>query len=267
MSTDDPRDLIGAYVLGACSDEEHAQVRAHMKVDSAFRAEVESFDDVRDALLEVPTAHADAAPGVALKRSVMEQVQAEASLFAAAGTGEREAIVRRHEQAAPTPFAHPVTDAPRGAGEPAPSPRRNAFLSALSNPARATALAAVIVALIVGGFALSSGGGTETREVNGQVTQLAGASATVRMVVKDGTSDLKLSGFKTAGAGRKYQVWLKSGDAAPKPTSVLFDVDERGNATATVPGDMTDVDDVLVTSEPETGSQTPTTEPVLHVQI
>ncbi|CAB4902218.1 unannotated protein [freshwater metagenome] len=266
MSTDDTRDLIGAYVLGACTEQEHAEVRAHMKVDPVFRAEVESYDAVRDALLDVPAAHADADPSVALKRSVMEQVQAEASLFAAAGTGERAAIVRRHEQA-PDPVAPPsASAAPRGAGEPAPSPRRNAFLSALSNPARATALAAVIVALVVGGFALGSGG-TETREVTGQVTRVASANATVRMVVKDGTSDLKLSGFDKAGSGRKYQVWLKSGDDAPKPTTVLFDVDDRGNATATVPGDMSKVDDVLVTSEPASGSQTPTTSPVLHVQI
>ncbi|MDO9408394.1 anti-sigma factor [Patulibacter sp.] len=266
MSTDDPRDLIGAFVLGACSVEEHAQVRAHMKVDASFRAEVESFDVVHDALLEVPTTLDDVTPGVDLKRSVMEQVQAEASLFAAASTGERAAIVSRQEVPAPS-APRASTEAPRGTGAPAPSPRRNAFMAALTSPARATALAAVIVALIVGGIALGGGGGSDVREVNGQVTPVAGANATVRMVVDKDQSRLKLSGFEKAGTGRKYQVWLKSGDAAPKPTTVLFDVDARGNGTATVPGDMKGVDDVLVTSEPESGSQTPTTDPVLHVQI
>jgi hypothetical protein len=265
MSTDHPRDLIGAFVLGACTPEEGAEVRAHMKVDAAFRAEVASFDVVHDALLDV--APVDVTPDVALKRSVMAQVQAEASLFAAAGPDERAAIVRDNAPAADHASA-PVADAPeRGAGVPVPSPRRNAFLEALRHPARATALAAVLVALIVGGVVLGTGGGTDTREVTGQPTALAGPNATVRMTMADGENRLKLSGFREAGAGRKYQVWLKSGDDAPKPTTVLFDVDAKGNGTAVIPGDVATVDDVLVTSEPASGSQTPTTDPVLHVQI
>jgi anti-sigma-K factor RskA len=139
-------------------------------------------------------------------------------------------------------------------------------MSALRSPARATALAAVIVALIVGGFVLGSGG-DPTRDVPGQVTALAGPDATVRLVAKGDDSRLKLSGFRAAGAGRKYQVWLKTGDEDPRPTKVLFDVDAKGNAEAKIPADLDTVDDVLVTSEPATGSQAPTTKPVLHVQI
>jgi anti-sigma-K factor RskA len=268
MTTDDPRDLIGAYVLDACSPEEEAQVRAHMKVSAEFRAEVESFAEVRRALLEVPAP--DVAPDPALKRSIMAQVQAEASLFQAAG-GEHGAERAQAPEARPAPAAQaptpPATGASpaRGTGTPAPAPRRNAFMSALRSPARATALAAVIVALIVGGFVLGSGGSDTT--YNGRPTFAAGADASVRLVAKEGDNRLKLSGFPKAGSDREYQVWLKTGDEAPRPTKVLFDVDEQGNAEATIPGDLDDVDDVLVTAEPDGGSPAPTTDPVLHVEI
>jgi hypothetical protein len=266
MTTDDPRDLIGAYVLDACSPEEEAQVRAHMKVSAEFRAEVESFAEVRRALLEVPAP--DVAPDPALKRSIMAQVRAEASLFQAAG-GEHGAAGAQAPEARPAPAAEApspaASGASRGTGTPAPAPRRNAFMSALRSPARATALAAVLVALIVGGFVV--GGGSDATEYNGRPTFPAGADASVRLVAKEGDNRLKLSGFPKAGSDREYQVWLKTGDEDPRPTKVLFDVDDEGNAEATIPGDLDDVDDVLVTAEPDGGSAAPTTDPVLHVEI
>ncbi|WP_026911096.1 anti-sigma factor [Patulibacter minatonensis] len=275
-SADAPRDLIGPFVLGACTAEEGAQVRAHMTASPEFRAEVDSFDDVYGALLDVPTP--DVGPGPDLKRSIMAQVQAEASLFQAAGPDERAALVREHARAADAaepPVATPAPAVFRGEGEPGPSPRRNAFLDALMHPARATALAAVLVALIVGGIVLGNGGGGDgsggssgPREYIGQFTDPAKAKqATVKMVADKDTNQLRLHGFIPAGEGKKYQVWLRSGDGDPRPTKVLFDVDGKGNATATVPGDMADVDDVLVTAEPASGSTTPTSDPVFHVQI
>lgn len=270
MSTDDPRDLIGAFVLGACTPEESAQVRAHMVASPAFRAEVESFDLVHAALLDVPAV--DVVPDVGLKRSIMAQVQAEASLFAAAGPSERAAIVR--DQEAPAPIsaradAHEAAAGPeRGAGAPAPSPRRNAFLAALSSPARATALAAVIVALIVGGIVLGGGGSDDTtREIPIQATAKAGNNASGRIVTAKDSSTLRLSGFPRAGTGKQYQVWLQTGTEDPKPTKVLFSVDAKGHGQATIPGSLDDVDQVLVTAEPDGGSQTPTSEPVLHAQV
>lgn len=272
MSSDDPRDLIGAYVLDACSPEEAAQVRAHMKVSPEFRAEVESFGDLRRALLEVPAPEVTPSPG--LKASVMAQVRAEASLFAAAGGGEAgrgaaSEAARPSDLAAPAAYDGPSVAsgaAPaRGAGTPAPTPRRGAFLTALRSPARATALAALLVALIVGGVVLGSGSGAT--EYNGRPTFNAGADATVRLVAKDGDNKLRLSGFPQARGDREYQVWLRTGNEDPRPTKVLFQVDEQGNAEATIPGDLGNVDDVLVTAEPKGGSQTPTSDPVLHVQI
>lgn len=266
----DPRELIGPFVLGACTPEEEAEVRAHMVASAAFRAEVASFDVVHDALLEAPEPASDVAPGADLKRTIMAQVQAEASLFAAAGPDERETLRREAEQAAPLTPLGPDDRAPqRGAVAPAPSPRRNAFLEALRHPARATALAAVLVALIVGGVVLGSGGddGGTVREIPIQATAKAGNNASGRIVLAKDGSTLRLNGFPGAGAGKQYQVWLQTGTDDPRPTKVLFSVDAKGHGEATIPGDLGDVDQVLVTSEPQGGSQAPTSEPVLHAQI
>lgn len=263
----DPRELIGPFVLGACTPEEEAEVRAHIVASAAFRAEVESFDIVHDALLEAPEPSADVAPGPELKRSIMAQVQAEASLFAAAGPDERAAIRREAEDVDPLVPLGPDDRAPlRGAVEPAPNGRRNAFLEALRHPARATALAAVLVALIVGGIVLGSGGET-TREVAIQATAKAGNNASGRIVLAKDESTLRLNGFPGAGAGKQYQVWLQTGTEDPKPTKVLFSVDAKGHGEATIPGDLGDVDQVLVTAEPRGGSPAPTSDPVLHAQI
>lgn len=264
MSTDDPRELIGAYVLDACTPDEAAEVRAHMTASAEFRAEVESYEPVYDALLEAP--EPDVTPGPDLKRSIMAQVQAEASLFAAAGPSERAAIVR---EGGPAADLRPRVDLPaRGTGEPAPSVRRNAFLDALRHPARATALAAVLVALIVGGIVLGGGGGAETDERSFVVVPApqAGNNASGRLVADGDSGTLKLSGFRATAPGREYQVWLQTGKGDPKPTKVLFTVDGKGHGEATIPG-LKGVDQVLVTAEPKGGSPAPTTQPVLHVQI
>lgn len=262
----DPHELIGPFVLGACTPEEAAEVRAHVVASATFRAEVASFDVVRDALLVAP--RSDVAPGPDLKRSVMAQVQAEASLFAAAGPDERETLRREAQSAPPLASLMPDERAPhRGATTPAPSPRRTAFLDALRHPARATALAAVLVALIVGGVVLGSGGGAQPREVAIQPTAKAGNNASGRIVLAKDSGTLRLNGFPTAGAGKQYQVWLQTGKDDPRPTKVLFSVDAEGHGEATIPGDLDAVDQVLVTAEPAGGSPVPTSEPVLHAQI
>ncbi|MEV4420187.1 anti-sigma factor [Patulibacter sp. NPDC049589] len=265
MSGDDPRELIGPFVLGACTDEEAAQVRAHMVASAEFRAEVESFDDVHSALLDVPAV--DVVPDDALKRSIMAQVQAEASLFAAAGPAERAAITRDHAEDTAATDPTPA----RGAGQPAPSPRRGAFLEALRHPARATALAAVLVALIVGGIVLGSGGGgggsDDPQSYALIPTPKAGPNASGRLVADKTSSTLKLNGFPELTSDKRYQVWLQTGTEDPKPTDVLFSVDAKGHGEAKIPGDLSKVDQVLVTAEPKGGSMEPTTDPVLHVQI
>ena len=74
-------------------------------------------------------------------------------------------------------------------------------------------------------------------------------------------------GLPAPPSGRVYQVWLKRDGHAPEPTSALFTPRSDGTATATVPGDLSGVDQMLVTDEPAGGSQQPTTDPLLAATV
>ena len=51
--------------------------------------------------------------------------------------------------------------------------------------------------------------------------------------------------------------------ARPEPTDALFDVRKDGSASVDVPGSLDGVEAVMVTSEPDGGSQAPTRQPVV----
>ena len=69
--------------------------------------------------------------------------------------------------------------------------------------------------------------------------------------------------LKPPGEGRVYQVWIQHAGKAPEPTNALFSAGADGTASVDVPGSLEDVDAVMVTSEPDGGSQKPTTKPVI----
>jgi anti-sigma-K factor RskA len=252
MSPRDPdlTDLIGPYVLGACTVAEAADVRARMVVDPDFRREVESYAAVQEALLEVP-----APPGTVseldaeIKARVMDVVRQEAELFVAAG------------------WAEPASDGP-----PEWRRRLSRTLASLRRPRAYAALATVLVALVVAGVAIvglgsgggpSEGGGTV---VAGTALGSAAPDGRAEIVVEGDAGELRVSGFPAAGPGREYQVWVRTGQGDPRPTRVLFDVDRDGNGRAAIPAQaMVNTDEVLLTSEPAGGSPAPTRDPVAQV--
>ena len=125
------------------------------------------------------------------------------------------------------------------------------------------ALAAACVVLVVGigvGIALT---GEDARTVPGKA-EPRGASAQVEM--RDDGSKLIVKGMPQAPGGRVYQVWLRSGKGAPRPTDALFEV-RGGKAEVVVPGDLSGVEEVLVTNEPRGGSAAPTRAPAIVVSL
>ena len=65
--------------------------------------------------------------------------------------------------------------------------------------------------------------------------------------------------------GRVYEVWLlKSGKPVP---SGLFQVGRDGSGSAGIPSGLDHATQLMVTSEPPTGSNAPTTKPVLTAPI
>ena len=128
----------------------------------------------------------------------------------------------------------------------------------LSVPAPALALGVGLVAAlaVVAGFALSSSG-SGTRVVRAQVGQ-----AELRVTGAQG--ELVVAHLPVPGRGRIYELWLQRGSRQPSP-STLFSVTSGGTAEVGIPGSVTGVSRVLVTSEPAGGSPAPTSQPLIAV--
>lgn len=234
--TDDVRGLLGTYALGVCTPEEAAAVQARLESSPELRHELEALMPVARALLNASAPAPEVGPDDALKRAVMVRVREE--------TQDLSTTQRRATRS-----------------------RRLGFRAVLRSPVRITALAAVLVAIVVAVATVTSGGGT-TKTYHAQITRTLAPHGTAQITV--GTTDARLTvtGFPSPGTGRRYQVWLQTGAQAPRPTRVLFTVDAAGHAEATLPVDrLHGVDRVMVTSEPAAGSPAPTTAPILQATV
>jgi anti-sigma-K factor RskA len=225
-------EAVGAYLLGALEDDESRAFEAHLAECAICRADVADLHVAADALpLSVPPV----APPPALKDRIMAVVESEAQLLAASGH---------------------AADRPETPREPA---RRRSLLSWLTRPA--VALACALLLLAGGALAgvLLSGDGSERTVV--AATRPAGAE--VRLEIRDDGATLVAEHMPAPPAGRIYQVWLARPGRDPEPTSVLWSTRKDGSAKVAVPGSLDGVDAVLVTDEPQGGSDAPTRMPVI----
>ena len=183
---------------------------------------------LRPVVDALPAAAEPVRPPPALKKRIMNVVEAEAR--------ERE-----------------TTRRPARSG-------RFGFLTLRPLPAMAAACVLLLAGLGVGIALL----GDDGRTVEGEVLR---ASGNVEMHVEDGHGTLKIEDMGRPPEGRVYQVWTQRSGEDPKPTDALFTVDNDGSASVDVPGDVEDVDQVLVTDEPPGGSARPSTDPYLAVRL
>jgi anti-sigma-K factor RskA len=241
---DDFVDAQGAYLLGALPQSEQERFEAHLVTCERCRADVDALLVVADAL---PSAAPPVAPSPELKDRIMQVVRSEAQLLQAAGA--------QADVVAPPP----------------PPPRRSRLrgLGARTfRPALAGGMAAV--ALVAGGaagFALRGGGDEEVRTLEARVEQNAAPGAAGALVLDGDDATLRVARMPRAPRGRVWQVWVKRPRRAPEPTDALFDVRRNGSAIVAVPGGLDGAEAVLVTSEPEGGSQVPTRQPAVEVAL
>jgi hypothetical protein len=92
-----------------------------------------------------------------------------------------------------------------------------------------------------------------------------GATGTLFYSLLDQSGVLIVHGMPPNTPGQAYQLWyLRGGEnVAPQPGGT-FKVNEQGEGIVTVPPGVPTFNNVALTAEPETGSQTPT-EPILLV--
>jgi hypothetical protein len=232
------------YVLGALTDEEHASFRRHLESCSVCREEVAALQVVASAL---PAAAPQLSAPPQLKRRVMASVREDVRRRGVHG-GERRADVGRARVYLPMRGWHAAA---------------LARLQWRPNLAAATLAAAVIALAVV---ALAPGGGGGGTRVSRATVSPRGASASLS--VSDGHAQLNIAGMPQAAPGRVYELWLKrSASAQPQPTDALFTVAADGAASVGVPGNVSGVREVLVTSEPLGGSLVPTRPPVIVARV
>lgn len=219
------------YVLRALDEPE--SYREHLATCATCRAEVAKLQPVVDTLgTTVPEVLAPEA----LRQRVLATVRAEAELLRAAG--------------------HEADEPPTPAGR--RRSRRGPWLTAWVAAAAGAAAAIAI--------ALTAGSSPTEKVTSAQVAgTLRGARASLRQV--GGHAELVVSGMPQPRPGRIYEVWLSRGAGAPQPTDALFGVTSRGSASVNVPGRLSGVKEVMVTSEPLGGSPRPTSTPVIRVAI
>ena len=125
-------------------------------------------------------------------------------------------------------------------------------------------VAAAMVAAAGVVTAIELAAGTAATVVQAQVDGISG-SAQVR--ITGGRAELVVHNLTPPARGHIYEVWLKSGTAAPVPASVLFGVNSSGNADVGIPGPVRGVSAVLVTPEPYNGTLEPTHTPVIVARL
>jgi anti-sigma-K factor RskA len=227
-----------AWVLNALPDDEAAAFEAELERNAALRDEVARLRPVADLLaLAAPTA--DPPPG--LQGRIMAIVQREADLLTAAG-----------------PEADQVVATQPAKGQ---SWLRRIFARPLI-----PVLTACVVAVVIGvgvGIGISGGG---SNDVSHPMTFANVANASGDLVTHDGSGEMKLTGLQSPGAGRVYQVWVMKADGKVTPDNV-FTVNSSGQGSVALRNDLDGAKQVLISVEPEGGSQQPTTSPIASATL
>jgi anti-sigma-K factor RskA len=221
------RDDVAPWLLGALPDDERREFERHLAQCGRCREEVAAL---RPAVEALPLAAPPVVPSPELRDRIMTVVESEARLLQAAGE-QADRPPRRERR------------------------RWNAFGGL--RPAFVAAMAALVLAVGVGGYLIGNAGGGGARVVAAKVTFPA-AQASVR--TEGGTASLQLANMPAPPKGRVYQVWLKRDGRMPQATRALFVV---RSGSVTIPGGIKGADQVLVTAEPAGGSLQPTTQPVI----
>lgn len=234
-----PHDAVGAYLLDALSEAEHADFERHLDACRACQAEVANL---RVAMHALPASVEQLAPPPELRSRIMAVVEAEAQLLEAA--------------------AGPRADLP----EPTKSRERRRFRLPALRPAFALACAAALLVLGGLGGVLLGDGGPSDDGARTVVASVERGDASAKLVVDGTASHLEVANLGKPPEGRVYQVWTQRPGGKPQPSTALFVPRADGSASVAVPGSLAGVDQVLVTEEPVGGSDKPSRTPFLSAR-
>ena len=226
-------DSLGAYALGALPEGEHAAVAAHLEHCPVCAEDARSLERAAVSLIEVvPMVE----PPRELRDRIMAVVEPEAALLRATSRPPAEAR--------------------------APARTRRSWADALSLRWAATAAAMLVLGGFVGATALDADPAPSdpTRTL---ASQTGRGHPWVEMYGEQ--AHLVVDGLPAPARDKVYELWIQSGDQAPRPASA--DLDQATFRVETgrveIPARLNPGDRVMVTAEPAGGSKIPTTTPVV----
>jgi anti-sigma-K factor RskA len=229
---------LAAYLLGSLEAEEVEAMEEHLQGCERCREELRWLRPAVDVLPEsVP--QLDPPPG--LKARLMAEVRSDVAQAEAPAAGWEA----------------------RRAAEP-PRRRRRGFRGFVWRPAAALTALALVVAVVVGYAVGTGGGGGPGTTTTKTVAQGGAVHATLEKSGDSGT--LMLTGLEQARTGHVYETWVQHGNRAPVPSS-LFEPRRDGTASTAIPHQLEGADRVMVSVEPEGGSDQPTSSPIVTLEL
>ena len=123
--------------------------------------------------------------------------------------------------------------------------------------------ATVLVVAAIAAFAISgsdSGGGGTSTIVAGQPP-----GVTAKLVSAGDGGTLRLANVHALPPERVLEAWVRR-NGEVEPVQALFVPDREGRASTTI-DDMSGVDTVMVTTEPPSGSESPTSAPIVTISM
>lgn len=238
-------DDLAAYLLGALEPADAAELEHHLEGCGRCRAEMRWLEP---AVRRLPEAVERLEPPPRLRDRLMAEVRADAAEAEARMEAETGGYRNRSE---PASDRQPVAGWLRRLGSGTYGWRPLAGLAAL-------ALALVAFA----GYEVGnggSGGGEETISAG----KAPGVTAT--MVRKGDGGTLRLAGVHRLPEDRVLEAWVQR-DGEVEAVPALFVPDHEGRASTAIE-DMNGVEVVMVTTEPEGGSEQPTGEPIVTIPV
>lgn len=231
-------DELAAFVLGALSESEEAELDRHLAGCSECQDQLEQLRVTVGALprsveqLEAPQA---------VRKELFRTVRSEARAGARTATDPRPGLLERL-----------------------------GFVGGGLSPRFAGMAAALLVAVgVAAGFGITkatSGGGSSTTVLSAAVDRSRVPQASASLVVAPGGdgATLRVSGLPAPPAGHIYEVWLRRGTQVV-PVS-LFGVSADGTGAAAIPQGLRGSNLVMVTREVLGGALAPTEPPVISVR-
>ncbi|MDX6624995.1 MAG: hypothetical protein QOE75_2927 [Solirubrobacterales bacterium] len=226
-------DQLAAYALGALEPGEASEVEAHLADCDRCQAHLRWLEP---ALQVLPESVERIEPPKSLRDRLMAEVRADAKQ---------------------TRASEPEAEGSR---------RWLSWLGSGSygwKPAAAVAMVALLVVAFVGYEVGSNDSGGGPPPV--VLTQEEASGIKVKMISDDEGGSLKLENVKQLPDDRVLEAWVqREGEVEAVPA--LFVPDHEGKAS-TVIEDMDGVEAVMVTREPEGGSETPTSDPIVTMEL